>query len=188
MGDFHTDNFIYEERIIKVMRFKHGINKQIMNSMTNQLLENIEIYSKLLLVRFDVRTYSMTPNNNIISKFKKYALSYLANHYRTVAAFFWVREQTKNAEQAHYHCYVLVSGHKAKAWGVNRQLIQARDMLPDMDIWFPENAGYLIRRNNPESLVVALYRISYLAKNYSKELTPRKVKRYQSSSHSPRIK
>ncbi|MCL1078802.1 inovirus Gp2 family protein [Parashewanella spongiae] len=149
--------------------------------MITQTLSALEKYSKIQLVRFDIRCYSETPQNKTISLLRKNILKFANQKYKSTAWFFWVREQTEFSDKAHYHCYLLLNGHKAKAGGAWKLLEKAEYMQPDIDFWMPENPSYLLKRNDTEQLNLAIYRISYLAKNYSKQLTPKNVKTYQAS-------
>ena len=180
---FALESFLYQETLFQVMSFEHGINSNIMNAVINQLLAALSHYSKILLVRFDLRVYTETPNNSLISKYRQTLLRYLDKKYQSKAWLFWVREQTPRSDKAHYHCFILLDGHKAKSgWGAFQQVQKACYMHPDTSAWLPKSASYKVERKGLKGLDSAIHRISYLAKNYSKELTPNKVKRFQTSS------
>ena len=180
---FTLGSFLYQNTLFQVLSFEHGINSSIMNTMIDQLLTALDHYSKILLVRFDLHVYTETPNNSLISKYRKTLLRYLDKHYQSKVWFFWVREQTPRSDKAHYHCFILLNGHKAKSgWGAFQQVQKACYMHPDTSAWLPESASYKVERKGLKGLDSAIHRISYLAKNYSKEITPNKVKRFQTSS------
>ncbi|AAN53467.2 hypothetical protein DIKCMJMK_01479 [Shewanella oneidensis] len=180
---FPLEDFLYQETLFKVMSFEHGISSSIMSAAIDQLLTALSHYSKILLVRFDLRVYTETPNNSLISKYRKTLLRFLDKKYQSKAWLFWVREQTPRSDKAHYHCFILLNGHKAKSgWGAFQQVQKACYMHPDTSAWLPESASYKIERNGLKGVESAIHRISYLAKHYSKELTPNKIKRFQTST------
>lgn len=180
---FTLESFLYQETLFQVMSFEHGISSNIMNAIINQLLTALNHYSKILVVRFDLRIYTETPNNSLISKYRKTLLRYLAKKYQSKVWLFWVREQTPRSNKAHYHCFILLNGHKTKSgWGAFQQVQKACYMHPDTAAWLPKSASYKVERKGLKGLDSAIHRISYLAKNYSKELTPDNVKRFQASA------
>ncbi|MBW8186578.1 YagK/YfjJ domain-containing protein [Shewanella nanhaiensis] len=183
---FPLETFVYREYLFQIMCFEHGINSKIMKAIINLLLIASNQYSKLLVVRVDIRVYSETPNNNVISAFRKTLLRYLDTQYNSKVWFLWVREQAPRNDKAHYHCIIILNGHKTRSgWGVFQQVKKACYMNPNTSPWLPKSATYLIKRCTPESFQLPIHRASYLAKNYSKESNPRGIKRYQSSCSRP---
>jgi hypothetical protein len=99
---FPLESFHYYDTQFQVMSFEHGINTQIMRAIIDLLLTALSQYSKVLLVRIDLRVYAPTPDNTLISKYRKTLLRYLDKKYQSKAWFFWVREQTSRSDKAHY--------------------------------------------------------------------------------------
>ncbi|MCK8047162.1 inovirus Gp2 family protein [Shewanella sp. 1CM18E] len=157
----------------KVMLFPEGLNRKLLNTLYNTLMAYISWHSKILVIRFDVSLYDSLPNNNTISKLRSYILKHLKSHYNSKAEFGWVREQNRYDDKCHYHCFVLLNGQKAKSSYVTFDLAKkARELIIDINIHFPENCTYMILPNTLSSIQAALYRLSYLVKNVTKENNP----------------
>lgn len=180
---FPLESFLYKETLFQIMSFEHGINPKIMQAIINLFLAALTQYSKIIVVRVDLRVYTETPDNSLISKFRKTLLRYLAKKYQSTAWFLWVREQTPRSDKAHYHCVVILNGHKVlSSWGPYQLVVKACYMHPDIASWIPKSASYKVERKRLKGLDNVIHRASYMAKNYSKELTPQNVKRFHASS------
>lgn len=183
----HSNNskeYFFKNQIFEVMDFKDGIDNKIMDTIINTLLNSLEKYSKILMIRLDIHLKQHTPNNQILSKFKQYLVRHLLESYCCDVQFMWVREQTSHSNYPHYHCFVLLNQHKVKnSWSLKKSIEYAKFMTPNINSYeyYPENNAYILHRSDCTTIKEAVYRCSYLAKNTSKEYTPTRIKRYQAS-------
>lgn len=163
----------------KVMQFPEGLNRKLLTKLYNALMAYISWHSKVLVIRFDVSLYDSLPNNNTISKLRSYILKQLNSHYNSKAEFGWVREQNQYDDKCHYHCFVLLDGQKVRSSKRTFDLAKkAQELIIDINIHFPENCTYMILPKRLSSIQAALYRLSYLAKNWTKENNPALAKSY----------
>ncbi|GIU43726.1 hypothetical protein TUM4438_13270 [Shewanella sairae] len=178
----HTDkaiDVVLGEFIWKVMLFQEGLNRRLLTKLYNALMAYISCHSKVLVIRFDVSLYDSLPNNNTISKLRNYILKQLNSHYNSKAEFCWVREQNRHDDKCHYHCFILLDGQKVRSSYRTFDLaLKAKELIIDINIHFPENCTYMILPNTLSSIQAALYRLSYLAKNWTKENNPALAKGY----------
>lgn len=174
-----TLNVVLDNHIWKIMLFPEGLNRKVLNTLYRTLMAYVSWHSKVLVIRLDVSLYDSLPNNKTISKLRNYILKHLKSHYNSQAEFGWVREQNRYDDKCHYHCFVLLDGQKAKSSHIAFELAQkARELIIDINIHFPENCTYMILPNNLSSIQAALYRLSYLVKNVTKENNPAFAKGY----------
>ncbi|MGS0827731.1 YagK/YfjJ domain-containing protein [Shewanella sp. 0m-8] len=163
----------------KVMQFPGGLNRKLLNALYSTLMAYISWHSKVLVIRFDVSLYDSLPNNNTISKLRSYIQKHLKSHYNSKAEFGWVREQNRYDDKCHYHCFVLLDGQKVRSSKRTFDLAKkAQELIIDINIHFPENCTYMIKPNILSSIQAALFRLSYLAKNWTKENNPALAKSY----------
>ncbi|RTR38440.1 inovirus Gp2 family protein [Shewanella canadensis] len=171
--------YVYQDQILPIQKLSGGVNKKIMNHIISQINRMLAIYSRLLLVRVDIRLYQSDGKNELIGDFMEQLTRSLESHYKSKVGYFWVREQKTPENNIHYHCFVILNGSKAKnSFGLKPYLERARYLVADINFYWPDNCNYVINRNDIKSLYSAIYRTSYLAKNHTKEFTPRKINRY----------
>ncbi|GIU36532.1 inovirus Gp2 family protein [Shewanella schlegeliana] len=163
----------------KVMQFPEGLNRKLLNALYSTLMAYISWHSKVLVIRLDVSLYDSLPNNQTISKLRSYILRHLNSNYNSRAEFGWVREENQYADKCHYHCFILLDGQKVRSSKRTFDLAKkAQELIIDINIHFPENCTYMILPNTLSSIQAALYRLSYLAKNWTKENNPALAKSY----------
>ncbi|GIU20058.1 hypothetical protein TUM4261_42700 [Shewanella sp. c952] len=171
--------YVYQDQILPIQKLAGGVNKQIMNNLISQIKNMQSFYSRLLLVRVDINLYQSSGKNTLISKFMRQLVRSLESHYKSIIGYFWVREQTAPENNIHYHCFFILDGRKAKnSFGLKPHIERACYLSADISYYFPDNCNYVINRNDTNSLLLAIYRTSYLAKNNTKEFTPSGIKRY----------
>jgi len=170
--------------VIKVMKFKDGINYQILDKAIEQLDIMLCKYSRVLatLLNFHVNKYSK--NNKVLSDFNKKVIRIVKQKYGKTLSYIWVREISNSIKQ-HYHFAYFLNGHKIKHPDLFNDLL--------MSIWKEEFSGhssipkycfFFIDRNKENYLDTiwgCIYRVSYLAKNFSKEYQNKQTKNYQTS-------
>lgn len=177
-----TKDFYYQGYLWKIMSFKEGTNTKIMTSIFDQLIQLIIRYAKVFIVRFDLRFCIDMANNTLISKFRDKLNRKLRKKYNCDIGYAWAREQTNTATTPHYHCAVFLNGHKVrKAFPIGRIIDDICDSLLYISPFFPNNNGYMIQRRDSKSIQRVIYRLSYLAKNKSKENTAKGIANYQVS-------
>jgi len=170
--------------VIKVMKFKDGINYQILDKIIEQLDVMLCKYTRVLvtLLNFHVNDYST--NNKTLSDFNKRVIRILKKRYGNTLGYIWVRE-INNSTKQHYHFAYFLNGHKINYPSRFNELL--------MSIWkdafschssIPENCFFFIdigRADYLDTIFGCIYRISYLAKNFSKQYDNKKAKSYQAS-------
>ncbi len=151
--------------------------------MLSQIEAMLSHHNKVFLLRFDLHQTEYTKTSQHVSKFFKLYCESLKKKYNLKrVGFAWAREQEK-AEQQHYHCFILVDGNKVKA---PHKLTETAkwywEMLYDGSLCWPEvRCFHRLTRNNKETLEVAIYHISYLAKGRGKGYKPAQAKNFGAS-------
>lgn len=174
-----TVDVVIEGRVWKVMSFPSGINRPLLNKLYGVLSAFLSWHSKAYMIRFDISLYDSLPHNHKISKFRSIVVKALKSYYQSTVVFSWVREQNSTDDKCHYHCFVLLNGHKANSTNTTFNIVKhALALVVDINAYFPENCGYEIQRNSLASIQKALFRLSYLAKNDSKNGKPSCAKGY----------
>lgn len=174
--------YFYGDLIFPAMDFIEGIDRKIMDSIISLLFDALNKYSKILIVRIDLHSYEPLSDNQLITSFRKRFMAHLKRKFASDVWFTWVREQTSIDENTHYHCFVILNNHKAlNSWSIREAVDYAEYMEPNIRCWYPEANSYSVYRGDINSLSQVVYRTSYLAKNSSKEFTPKKIKRFQTS-------
>ena len=170
-----------------VMCFVDGINRKILNLIYQFLSAYLSRHSKIFIVRFDISLYDSPSHNKTIGKIMRSVATNLSNNYKSKAAYCWVREQNNIEDKCHYHCFVLLNGHKVnKSKTTFDYARHAIEIYVDANPYFPAHCYYMVKRNDLASFQAALYRLSYLAKNESKQGIPPKVKGYFFSTITPK--
>ncbi len=163
----------------KVMFFDEGLNSTILNKIYQSLSDYLSAHSKMLVIRFDLSLYCNPNDNKTIAKIINNTKVHLTKQYSSDVGYCWVREISTD-DKAHYHCFILLNGHKAKtSKRVFDAVKHSLRLVIDVNCYFPENCYYIVKRDDLTSLQATLYRLSYLAKNASKQGKPAQVKSYQ---------
>ena len=163
---------------------KSGLLVQPLKKMINQVDLMLERHSKVHLIRFDLRTYQYTANNEIIAKFNRIFHRWISRHYNTPKnhiGFIWCRE-IETSKQQHYHYVLMLNGHKVRH--PKSILNKARDIWDNQingSEFTPKNCYYNLKREDYDSIQPAIYRISYLAKVRGKGYKPSQTKNYGTS-------
>lgn len=158
-----------------------GVFLNGLNSMVNQVSVMLSHFSKVLMFRLDLRLDDFTQDSKLVSDFIENYKSKLRSEYKHkykielgLIGHIWCREQNI-AHKQHYHLVILLNGQKVKHPMMSIEI--AKIMWPTIfdarDISTPPNCFVLIKRNDEESIQKAIFRISYLAKVYTKDKNPR---------------
>lgn len=160
---------------------KSGLITHAIKSMIGQIDAMLSHHSKIHIIRFDLRIYEYTQNNEIVTTFNRRLHKWLKRKYILKRiGFMWCRELETSKKQ-HYHYALLLDGHKINyPEEVNKKV---KDIWRQLDgsEYFPEHCYYNIKRNDYESIQAAIWRISYLAKTRGKGYKPQQTKNYGTS-------
>ncbi|WP_318470772.1 YagK/YfjJ domain-containing protein [Photobacterium leiognathi] len=168
------------------MDFKDGINFKLMNRIMEQLSISLTHYSKLLVVRLDFHCHREERTNRLISNLFKQITNKLKRLYQCIIGYVWVREQTDSSKRPHYHTALIFNGHKVyHPSKIIKKIMADINLNPYMTCFVPEHCFYQVHRNDLESQQALIYRLSYLAKNNTKETCPHQTKNYQISRNKP---
>ena len=159
-----------------------GIYSHMAKQMIGQVNAMLSHHSKVHLIRFDLRLYKYTDNNEVVSKFNRILFKWLKRKYGLKrVGFVWCREM-ETAKQQHYHYALMLDGHKVRhphdilikvkeVWETNLQGSE----------YTPKRCYYNLKRECEASIQRAVWRISYLAKTRGKGYKPSQTKNYGTS-------
>lgn len=171
-----------------VMCFTDGLDRKILNKTYQCLTTFLSRHSKGFVIRFDISLYDSPKDNKIIGKIMRSIATNLRKNYQSSVAYSWVREQNSIDDKCHYHCFVILNGHKVNKTKTTFDYARyAIELVIDANTHFPKHCYYMVKRNDLASFQAALYRLSYLAKNASKQANPSKVKGYFFSRITPKL-
>ncbi len=182
--------YLYNNRCWFILNNKGGTDKKIMNRIFHQLEAMQSHYSRMFVSQFILFPPKATYDNRLISDYFKALIYRLQVEYGCQIGYIWVRERDK-AEKQHYHCALYMNGHKVQHSG--RVLDIARTLWTDLyqgGFPIPENNYYMAERfakDNGQSMQAVITRLSYLAKNATKGMHSREVKRYNTSRIKPKV-
>ena len=180
-----------------VFKVNAGKGKPIYPEILYRTYDQIEAmlshYSRVLLVRVDIRYHSAEQTNRVMTKLSsklKKRLNTKAYGYIKRFAYVWAREQ-KTSVAPHYHLVLMLDGHKIRHPYRIIGLVEDicwRSGWPDPIT--PDNCYYMVRRSeiDGKAMADAIYRISYLAKVNTKDKRPSTTHDYGTSRIKPRTK
>jgi len=159
-----------------------GLIPHALKAMINQIDVMLSHHSKVHIIRFDLRMYHHSDNNEIVTIFNRRFHKWLKRKYKLKrVGFVWCRE-LETAKQQHYHYALIIDGHKVRH--PIEILAKAKDIW-DIHLngseFTPKNCYYNLERNNHDSIQRAIWRISYLAKARGKGYKPKQTKNYGTS-------
>ncbi|MCK8118499.1 inovirus Gp2 family protein [Pseudoalteromonas sp. 2CM37A] len=169
---------------LEIMNFPSGYYYDIIKTMLKQLDVMLCKFSKVLVLRLDLRLEQYSKDNKVVSQFINSIQKKIKNTYGEFA-YIWVREQNK-ADKQHYHIAYFFNGHKIIHPSKVISLIQTGWFKASAGgaLYIPEHCFYQLFTNQPnfyDNFKEAVYRLSYLAKCYSKRRVSQSVKNYSSS-------
>jgi hypothetical protein len=175
----YKSTFSYQGELLKVNAKKSGLYTAVLRKIIEQLDCCLNLYKRVLLVRFDLHQERYTGNNDRMTKFRKRLFKRLEKQYNTHSiGYVWVREHEK-AKAQHYHWAIWIDGDKVRHSKKILPLIQS--IWDDMSGHSPtiKNPYYFI--DNSGQRAEAVYRLSYLAKVRGKTARPDQTKDYSTS-------
>lgn len=162
--------FEYKQRQRLIMYYEGGVNTKILTQIFKQLDIMISYYSRVSVVILQFHLKEQTPDNKVISVFLTALIKKLKVKYRSEIGYVWIREQN-GAPAQHYHMAIMLSGHGCES---SHHIYMIAD-----DIWKTQNKTgysyrvdnslYRINRYDDNELNAAKYRLSYFAKNKTKD-------------------
>jgi len=157
----------------------------MLKRIIEQLDIALDIHKRILVYRFDLHQEEYTPDNKVMTDFRKRLVQKLKRDYSTSKiGYVWVREVEK-AKVQHYHWALFIDGdkiqHPAKLKTIIKELWEKATKGNHMPTI--QNPFYFI--DNPETRLDAIYRISYLAKARGKGYRDEQAKDYQCSRLKP---
>jgi hypothetical protein len=162
---------------------KSGIYTEMAKRMIGQIDAMLTHHSKIHIVRFDLHQPDYTPDNSRMSLFNRYLHNRLITRYKLARiGFVWARERAKGQ---HYHCALIMDGHKINYPHQVLELICELWEFLDGSVWKPKNCYYNVQRQDHAKLQAAIWRISYLAKGRGKGYRPEQTKNYSTSRIKP---
>jgi len=175
------DGLTYELNHNPLSKHSSPIRKEIIDRFIEQLRAMLSHYNKVYGFRFDLSVpegMSVDESNRLISQmFTRLRGEFTAKSWDSQPikkfAYGWVREKER-AKQVHYHCWIALPYFQVNTAGFEDKGIIGRVSR----IWSELTNGisrvhlpderYKIKRDDHDSLVKVVKRISYLAKNRGK--------------------
>ena len=178
--------FVHGEKGWWVNAAKSGLIVKLMRAMLGQVEAMLSNHSRVMLIRFDLRMESYTPDNKIVTVFNRRLFKWLKAQYGVSRiGFIWCRE-LERAKRQHYHYALMIDGAKVNyPNSITKKVIQIWSELSG-SAYVPKNCYYTLKRDCLESQQEAIYRISYLAKARGKGYKDAQAKNYGASRIKPR--
>jgi len=163
---------------------KGGIYTPIMRRICEQLESMLSHHSRVFIYRFDLHLSMYTPDNEVLSNFMSRLNNWLKTTYSLKrVAYIWVREHNPPTKPQHYHAVILIDGRKVDKPIKIQKHIEIIWNLGHLSI--PPHPYYNIRRGEHSGVQIAIKRISYLAKVYTKSSKNRQTNSYSTSRIKP---
>lgn len=157
-----------------------GLYTHIMKSILTQIEAMLSHHNKVFLLRFDLHQPEYTDTSKHVSKFFKGMSEHIKSKYRLKRfGYAWARE-LEEAEQQHYHCFILLDGNKVQQSGyILKEAQKHWELYFDGYLcWPPKRCYHNLTRDDHDGIQDAIYHISYLAKGRSKGYKPAQSKNF----------
>ena len=164
---------------------EHGVYRNIVEKMIEQLDICIAIHKRVFVVLFILQHRETSQDNKDISKFMNCLNQWIRRNYKTKdIGYEWVREWEKaKAKSHHYHCALFIDGDVIRTSHRLLEVIRRK--------WFKygnvptkllKHPYYNIdKHNHDEMRAEVIYRLSYYAKTRGKGYRNPQSKDYQTS-------
>lgn len=154
-----------------------GVNVVALTKIFDTLNIMFSYYSKVSVILFQFHQSDYASDNAQLSKLISKLKSELNKHYRNSRiAYVWAREQGKDGTDLHYHIAFMINGSLCNKSDVlfKRARKIVKEIHPENYIWLPKRCVYNLHRYaKPNELRAARMRMSYAAKNRTKEFIPK---------------
>lgn len=180
--------FLYDDVLWPVMPEESQQDVKIMNSLFKAVDRTYASCSRFLAIHYDFHLPQYTADNRVITRFHQLMIPAFRKLYsKSFARVFWVREQNKAPAQ-HYHYLLMVDGNCVRhPLKINKLVESCWNIATGGTVWFPKHGYYLIRKNDTEAMTALLLRVSYFAKQHSKEGIAKDIARF-GARHYPYLK
>ncbi|MGX5174924.1 YagK/YfjJ domain-containing protein [Aliikangiella sp. IMCC44653] len=156
-----------------------GINKRHLERIFSQTDVMLTIYSKLLIVRFDLHMPAYTDDNKLMVIFKRRLFKRIKAKYSlNDIAYFWCREYEKGKGQ-HYHWALMVDGKKVRSGFPINDIVEK--VWNELNGTTHKGGYHNVSRKSHEKQQIAIEHLSYLAKTRTKSYCADYVKSFSSS-------
>jgi hypothetical protein len=178
---FHDHIEINGEQVhINIGKNKGGVYYEIITKMVEQLDIAIKIHGRILVYQFILSTNYYTPENKRVSNLMKNLKQKISRDYEiTGIGYTWVREQERSKKQ-HYHVVLFLDGNKIQHPKKLNTIIK-KMWSPHGHMPVVKNPFYYINRDDNETRLDVIWRISYMAKIRGKGYRDPQANDYQAS-------
>ena len=169
-----------EQIRINIGENKGGVYFQIIEAMINQLDISIKIHKRVFVYQFILQTKQYTPDSKHVTNLMKNLKQKIGRDYEIKQiGSAWVREMER-AKKQHYHVVLFLDGNKIQHPKKLKSIIKAM-WKPHGHVPVIRNPYYNIKRNDNETRLEAIWRISYMAKIRGKGYRDPQANDYQVS-------
>lgn len=146
-----------------------------------QLFSMLDYHSKVHVIRFDLHQQSHTADNKRITEFNRKLFKWIKKKYGfSRIGYAWTRELETGKGQ-HYHYALFLDGHKIQhPQKIIDRASQTWELMGGHFAYVP-NCYYNLARSDRKALQAVIYRLSYFAKDKSKQKRPATAKRNDAS-------
>jgi|GEM_PF-2017144 len=161
-----------------------GCYRDILFNIHDQLYSLLSRHSKVFVMRFDFHTNPEEWKEGHFSELLKKALPAIKRRYKVRDIIYtWGREIGKNGTP-HFHLMLAINGHKVNYPQKTHEIFQTH--------WSRLNQGGIHRANShmltnmvDANFMNAFYHLSYIAKVYSKDEQPKRIRSFGGSNLGP---
>jgi len=163
--------FKYKNKLHNIFYGKQGVDLKILKRGFEQVETMQFYYSKVTITFLELHLKNFSKNNTVMSKFMSEFKSILMKKYSCEIGYLWVRERNRASAQ-HYHLAIMVNGHKCnKGWAIQQIADELwREKNEDGHTYFVTRSTYRLHRADEKEANAAKLRLSYFAKNRTKEI------------------
>lgn len=166
---------------------------EMLKAIDDQMTAMLSHYSRVLMVRVDVRVHGRDPNNEVISDYIRRMRRWVMDKYKTPRmGYVWCRELSTD-KQLHYHVILLIHGQNVSNGHAitekSQQIAMHHAHRGYRSVPFlpkpkpkPENGNHddkqsrMIKQGDDAAYAKAFYHASYLAKSRTKDKKNRSPK------------
>lgn len=175
------DEITHGGRTYRVNAKKSGLYAEILTRIIDQFEIAASLWSRVLVLRFDLHQEVYSADNQRISRFVKRLTTKLKREYGfKKIGFAWVREQQR-AKAQHYHFVLFLEGRRVRHSKRLIEIIRKAWESPVGGYHVPHVSKPFYFGSRDEIVEDVIYRISYLAKVRGKGYRPDQTKDYQTS-------
>lgn len=162
--------FKFKNSIHNIFYGKGGVDRKILQRAFEQVDHMQSYYSKVRVIFLEFHQSVFSANNKEITRLMTTLKAHIAKKYKSRVGYIWVRERNR-AHAQHYHLAVMINGHTCKnGWPIQQFSHQAwQAQNPDNTSYFVKRETYHLVRDDHTETNAARLRLSYFAKQRTKE-------------------